>query len=216
MASTEYYRNTKWNKKIEEHFFSKLNRARTQKTQYLAIQAGMLVTNHPNQALKLIDYYFEIRKDKFHDNTVYWSQAKAFMSLDRIAEAMVSYKQVIKREEEFPNSRTYVLTEFPYVVATNKIEKEYEYALEALMEEDESYLGWPLIKFMHHATIALILNDKNHAQLALDAAEIKQSGLRYHQNLGLVGKEYKQTVKKLHNIVTNKTLWEKFKVTFLK
>ena len=60
---------------------------------------------------------------------------------------------------------------------------------------------------MHHATIALILNDMNHAQFALDAAEIKKSGLKYHQSLGLVGKEHYSTIKHLRQLLKNKDWW---------
>lgn len=210
MSEDEYYRNSNWNKEIEEHFFAKLSRARTQKEQNLAIQAGTLVNHHPKQSLKLIDYYFEIRKDKFHDNSVYGSQAAAHIKLNQLDEAVESYKKMIHREEEFPNSRSYVLTEFPYFVATHELISEYEYAIECLSKRDKTTIDFPLSKFMRHASFAFILNDKDQAMRALEAAEIEKTDLRYHQKIGLVGKEHLPSIKKLKNLINKKPWWHIF------
>jgi len=58
----DWYRNEAWNPDIEKAFFEKLSRARSQRDQYLAIQAIELAPHLPHAALKLVDHYFETRK----------------------------------------------------------------------------------------------------------------------------------------------------------
>ena len=59
-----------------------------------------------------------------------------------------------------------------------------------------------LDKFKWHASFALINNDPEHAKLALDAAEVKRSGFKYHQDVGLVGDEHVNVIKVLCEIGT--------------
>ncbi len=58
--------------------------------------------------------------------------------------------------------------------------------------------------FFWRAANALIASEQgrktdssNHAKKAIDAAQVKKSGFRYHQNIGLVGKEHQGVMKKL-------------------
>ena len=55
MAATDWFRNTDWNAENEKAFFEKLARSRTQRDQYLVIQALTLSKSHPQAALQLID-----------------------------------------------------------------------------------------------------------------------------------------------------------------
>ena len=66
---------------------------------------------------------------------------------------------------------------------------------------------FPLDKFKWHAAKSLIhhslrepADSRRHAALALEAAKVKMSGFRYHQDLGLVGEEHKDTVASLRKI----------------
>ncbi|WP_192814656.1 hypothetical protein [Treponema pedis] len=48
MADENWYRNEVWNDEIQKRFTDKLNKARSQKTQYLKIQAFYLLDKYPN------------------------------------------------------------------------------------------------------------------------------------------------------------------------
>lgn len=61
-AKEEWFRNTKWDASIAEVFFAKLERARSQRDQYLAIQATALVRSHPKTALDLTDMFLQERR----------------------------------------------------------------------------------------------------------------------------------------------------------
>jgi len=199
MSAEDWYRNTKWNNSIKESFFEKLSRARSQRDQYLVLQALSLAETTPQACLDLVNHYFETRKDKYEDVRALLARVKAYEKLENIEETIAAYHAVLKREEEFPNHSTTSYIDFPYWVAVNRIEQEYDFALSTLSSNVER-LTFPLDSFKWYAAKALIENRKDYAQKALEVAEVKKSGFRYHQNIGLVGKEHKSTIKFLFKI----------------
>lgn len=201
MSSDDWYRNKNWNASIEEHFYSKLKRARTQRDQYLVIQALTLADNHPEVSLRLVNEYFESRKDQFDDVRALLAKANAYRTLNDLYGCISAFKEVLGREREFPNHQTGVYLDYPYLVATQKIENEYANALDVLNEHVDR-LTFPLDHYKWHASKALINNDGSEAQKALEAAKVKKSDFRFHQDVGLVGKEYEKTIKHLCKIST--------------
>ena len=201
MATEDWFRNKKWNEEIENSFFAKLKRARSQRDQYLVIQASTLAKSHPEVTLKLVDYYFENRKDKFDDMRALLAKSEALLALGKIKEAMTAYRSVLAREDEFPNHQSDTYVRYPYIVATKLIETEYDNAV-SVLKKNESRLAFPLDYFMWHSSLALIEGDPSHASSALEAAEVKKSGFSFHQDVGLVGKEHAETIKKLLKICT--------------
>jgi len=201
VSSDDWYRNKNWNASIEEHFYSKLKRARTQRDQYLVIQALTLADNHPEVSLRLVNEYFESRKDKFDDVRALLAKATAFRALNDLDGCISAFKEVLGREREFPNHQTGVYLDYPYLVATRKIENEYANALDVLNEHVDR-LTFPLDHYKWHASKALISSDGSEAKKALEAAKVKRSGFRFHQDVGLVGKEHEKTIKHLCKIST--------------
>lgn len=201
MSSDDWYRNKNWNASIEEHFYSKLKRARTQRDQYLVIQALTLADNHPDVSLRLVNEYFGSRKDKFDDVRALLAQANAYRALNDLDGCLSTFKEILEREREFPNHQTGVYLDYPYLVATQKIEKEYSNAVDVLNEHVDR-LTFPLDYYKWHASKALISSDGLEAQKALEAAKVKNSGFRFHQDVGIVGKEHEKTIKQLCKIST--------------
>lgn len=165
----------------------------------MVIQALALTDKHPEVSLRLVEEYFESRKDQFDDVRALSAKANAFIVLDEIERCVVTYKEMLEREREFPNRRTGVYLDYPYLVATEKIENEYANALVVLNENMDRPM-FPIEHYKWHASKALISQDGLEAQKALDAAKMKRSGFRFHQDLGLVGKEHEQTIKRLCKI----------------
>ncbi|MCL1038237.1 hypothetical protein L2750_13900 [Shewanella submarina] len=201
MSSDDWYRNKNWNASIEEHFYSKLKRARTQRDQYLVIQALTLADSHPEVSLRLVNEYFESRKDQFEDVRALLAKAEALRTLNDIDGCISAFKEVLGKEKKFPNYQTGVHLDYPYLVATKKIENEYANALDVLNEHVDR-LTFPLDHYKWHASKALINNDGTEAQKALEAAKVKKSGFRFHQDVGLVGKEHEKIIKALCKIST--------------
>jgi hypothetical protein len=201
VSSDDWYRNKDWNASIEEHFYSKLKRARTQRDQYLVIQALTLAGSRPDISLRMVDEYFESRTDQFDDVRALLAKANACRALNDLDGCISAFKEVLVREREFPNHQTGVYLDYPYLVATKKIENEYSNALEVLNEHVDR-LAFPLDHFKWHASRALINSDGAEAQKALEAAKVKKSGFRFHQDVGLVGKEHEKTINHLCKIST--------------
>lgn len=199
MTEVDWYRNIEWNDEIEAHFYAKLNRSRSQKYQYLVIQALILAERFPEVSLRLVKEYFETRVDNFEDVRALLAKANAYLALTNFKESVNTYKTILVSEKVTPNIQTSAYLDYPFLVATQKMTLEFPEAQDVL-NEHFSRLTFPLDYFKWHASKALINNDADEAIKALDAAKIKRSGFRFHQDVGLVGEEYKKTIKQLCNI----------------
>jgi len=201
VSSDDWYRNKDWNTEIEESFYKKLSRARTQRNQYLVIQALTLTDTHPNIALRLVDEYFESREELYEDVRALLARAEAYVSLGNQIETVAAYQAILAREREFPNHKTTVYLDYPHFVVKNNLELLYS-EVSIVLRENTDRLTFPKDYFIWHACIALIEQSSSHAIKALDVAKVKHSGFRYHQNVGLVGKNYEDTIKKLMKMCT--------------
>jgi len=89
------------------------------------------------------------------------------------------------------------------LVATMNIKSQFTKALQVL-SENQTRLMFPVERFTWHAASALILaaqgehnQASQHAAKALEAAQAKHSGFRYHPTVGLVGSKYETLRDKL-------------------
>jgi hypothetical protein len=206
MTSKDWYRQTSWSTEVATEFFSKLGRARSQRDQYLVIQALTLASTHPKASLDLIDQYFATKGSDFENLRATCARAEAYRAQGNLADALLSMKHALEIERARPSQKSGAFVEYPYLVATKGFREHYEAALSTL-EERSKDLAFPVQRFMWHAAMSLIhaaLEQKEmaqeHAGLALDAAQVKKSGFRFHQPLGLVGKEHEATVERLRTI----------------
>ena len=204
MNSEDWYRNEEWSEAIESKFFEKLKRAR-QKEQYLRIQACTIARRAPDVALSLLEQYFEL-SDDFDHAQAYCDMATAYIAKGEIENAINSYGNAFDRESAFPNLKTDAYILYPLLIVENKLTNLYQSANEVLNEHFYR-LMFPVDHFRWHAAKAIISAESgsdeqavNHADQAFDAAQIKKSGFRFRQNLGLVGKEYKGVVNELRAI----------------
>ncbi|MCO7224129.1 M48 family metallopeptidase [Pleionea sp. CnH1-48] len=204
MGREDWYRNLEWNDDIETQFFQKLNRARD-KAQYLRIQASILAQKKPDISLNLLEQYFALNDD-FGNAPAYCDMASAFLAKGEVDKSIESYGKALAREEEFPNILTGAYLLYPLTIAENKRANLYQQAIDVL-DKHLSRLTFPVEYFQWNAAKAIIAaeyGDKEQAskyvESAFDAAEIKKSGFRYHQSLGLVGEEYKALIKELRSI----------------
>ena len=201
MSNDDWYRNREWSEEVEAEFFAKLKRAR-RKEQYLRIQASTIARNSPDVALMLLDQYFGL-DDDFDHAQAYCDMASAFLAKGEIQKAVESYGRALEREAKFPNLKTDAYILYPLTIVENKLTHLYHSAKETL-EAHQDRLMFPIDYFRWHAAKAIIAADSgeqelaaSHATSALEAAQIKKSDFRFHQNLGLVGKEYKGVVNEL-------------------
>lgn len=204
MSNEEWYRNKEWTKEVEAQFFAKLKRAR-RKEQYLRIQASTIARSNPEVALMLLEEYFSL-DDDFDHAQAYCDMASAFLAQGEAQKAVRSYAKALEREAEFPKLKTDAYILYPLTIVENKMSNLYQSANE-ILNAHKDRLMFPIDHFRWHAAKAIINADSgdkelasSHAASALDAAQIKKSGFRFHQKLGLVGKEFKGVVDELRAI----------------
>ena len=96
----DWYRNETWDDEIEREFFAKLKRARSQRDQYLAVQALSLAEPCPEVAIQLTHHYFETRTDSFNDARPLLARARAYRPLTNVQSAIEAYQAAIDKEPE--------------------------------------------------------------------------------------------------------------------
>jgi len=204
VSNEDWYRNQKWNEEIESKFFEKLKRAR-RKEQYLRIQACTIAKQEPDVALSLLDQYFNL-EDDFDHAQAYCDMATAYIKKGEIEKAINSYSKALERESEFPKLQTEAYILYPLIIVQHKINNLYRSANKVLDQYQER-LMFPIDHFRWHAAKAILAKEigKNviaseHASLAFKSAKIKKSGFKYHQNVGLVGKKYRELINELRTI----------------
>jgi hypothetical protein len=191
MSRQDWFRSSVWNPQIEEGFYAKLGRATKKKRpQYLCLQAYHLRQSHSLIALRLLAEYFALG-DHLDDSRAHTFRADAHLTLGNIEQALEAYESALAREKQFPHAVTDARVELPFLIASRGIRSKYRRALTLLA--DPGTLLFPIQRFRHHASFALILADSNesdmarsHAVAALREAQTGNSGLRYHPELGLV------------------------------
>jgi tetratricopeptide (TPR) repeat protein len=193
MGRHDWYRNTEWSEEIEISFRDKLSRSRSQKSQYIEIQAGMIVKNHPYISLRLIDEYFETG-DEFFVSCAFCTQARAHCVIGNFGNAVDSYKRALEWEKLHPGMTSNARIELPILVSEKKIRSEYEFALNILTDRftktDHVFAN---TRYLWNGSCALIYHERGHymearefAERALRAATETQSPFQYHRSIGLV------------------------------
>jgi len=204
MSREDWYRNVDWNDGIAATFEERLSRAR-HKSDYLRIQASSLTDRHPRVALALLDRYFALG-EHFDHAQAYVDRAKAYLALGDVNLAIEAYEAALAREATYPQMKTCAYSDLPYLIATLGLESHFDRALEVL-ELSSGRLMFPVDRFKHHATRAIILARRHspecraQALAALEAATIDHSGFQYHPNIGLLSEKHALSLSLLAEIV---------------
>jgi len=203
LSKEDWYRNEEWNDEIAEAYFAKLNRARN-KDQYLRIQACYLASSHPEVALDLLEEYFALN-EPFDFAQAYCDKATAYIALGNIDAAIKAYENALVQESTGA-VKTEAYINLPMLFTEYGMKENYQKGIE-LLETNIERLIFPVDYFRWHATMAIFRKSlgnmeeaSKQAGLALDAAQIKKSGFRFHQKHGLVGKKYADIVNQLREI----------------
>ncbi|MBE5074165.1 hypothetical protein IM511_07590 [Erythrobacteraceae bacterium E2-1 Yellow Sea] len=169
----DWYRNTDWNDEIEEQFFVKLARARSQRDQYIVLQALTLAESHPQVTLRLVDYYFGTRTDDFDDGRARMAASRANFALGGYEKALDDYLEGMADNGE--NQAIYVASpiQFAFMAARYRSQRHYLPALDALngLEPPD---GQGELPFIYFAAYAMLLDetgkDPNGAQVLAEKA----------------------------------------------
>lgn len=203
--SDDWFRNEKWDEKEKERFFERLNRSRGDfhKAQYARIKAyNLLQTKKKKLVLDGIELC-ELVVEKWPIRTelasCFLQLAEAYAFLGKNEKAVHYFEKCLEHEKTFPNVQTSVVTSFPEFIVQNKLTEHYNKALQVLGFGRVRTGGytWPYQFFLFHGLQALIHsyrneNEKagNEKRSAMEYAKQKQSGFRYHKELGLIPRSH--------------------------
>jgi hypothetical protein len=176
---TDWYRNTDWNDAIETHFFEMLSRARSQRDQYLVLQAHHLSASYPEVALRLVDQYFATRTDDFHDARALRVSAAAHFAMDGHVQALDNYLRMFSGEDAARDLHVGSPIEFAFLTARYRSTAHYAAAIEQLAPHVPRQDDPPDLRFRFWAASALLLEASGkdpgraltEARLALQTTE---------------------------------------------
>jgi tetratricopeptide (TPR) repeat protein len=206
---TDWFRNERWSVEIERHFYKKLNRSRSQRAQYLRIQAYSLAKSEPLVALRLIDEYFATG-DTSLVAAAYSDRAMALETLGLIPDAIESHRRSIDWSATHPGHQTVSRLHLPFLIATSGQQEHYDMAIQLLQSPDLK-LVFPVEMFLYSTTLAIIFSERGQAssalkfaESALQAAGSRESMLPRHPKLGLVGDRFPNELKRMERLVKAK------------
>ncbi len=195
---TDWYRKKSWTKADEEHFFTKLSRARKNgRAQYLKIQAIELLYTKDNKLLNIAKELLQKVLDDYPDNnleksSVYKIFGDIFLLEKNLEKAIEYYRKAIDFEKVYPNVKTNSDIIYSELIIKNQLTNEY-LNVEKILEEKISGLLFPIDKYKVFSMLAIlnyynsnIQTAKEYALLANENAQAETSGLRYHKHLGIV------------------------------
>lgn len=179
----DWYRNTEWNEEIEKDFFDRLGRARSQRDQYIVIQALTLADSHPKVALRLVDFYFETRTDSFNDGRARIAATQARFADGGYEKALDEYQAVIEGQSDGGSLIVGSPVEFAFLAARYRSTKHYAAALDQLTDLPPPKPGINDLVFRFHAARALLLHEtgrdpvtaRRDANMILDLPEATTS-----------------------------------------
>ena len=184
----EWYRNTDWNDEIEEHFFEKLGKARSQRDQYIVLQAHHLVESYPSVALRLIDLYFESRSDDFDDDRARKVASSAHFALGGHVEALDNYLKALDAGNVERVMHVASPIEFAFLAARYRSTKHYAPALEQLSDIAPPSQNEFDLRFRYCSAISVLLSETGRDPLhslamARDAMEIPDDVQAHYPDL---------------------------------
>jgi hypothetical protein len=207
----EWFRRSTWSEDVERAFLARLHRSKTtfHKAQYARIQAGHLEsTRDPvliRAALRLLDMVLEQWPDPTQVAAAHCQRVTCHLELGDPSAAVSSWRDAIRAERRFPGVRTQAAVELGWLVATRALAEHYDAALSLKVTREAQ--AFPISRFKVQGARALIcaeLGDtdgaRRHAQAALQAAETRDSGFRYHPHIGLVDRTHEHVMGRLREL----------------
>lgn len=215
----EWYRNTDWNKEIEDFFELKLKRARGghSKAQYLRIQASYLLdtSKHGPVGEKLLLRLFnDFPEEVFSVIFGHEQLGDYYFRTGQFDKAEIEYKIVVNYYHSKTRSGTTGLADIKLadLILTNEEKDKYNYAYKLITEDftksngdlrmNDSKYFYALTRARLSCRLGFISDSKDFAKLALDLSKMTEPQFPRHKTVGLV-KAKNDDIKELENIINN-------------
>ena len=148
-------------------------------------------------ASPLFDHVIENYPDSINFVQSLSAKADCLLSSGDVDGAILYYDRAIEQMRIKPNIQTWAWLDLTWLVATRRLSRQYERALDLLDEFGRKQQLFPVVAFRIHGSRALIQSARGQtdlgaqaARIALSFADTDSSGLRYHPKIGLVGARF--------------------------
>ncbi|WP_158669460.1 tetratricopeptide repeat protein [Bradyrhizobium guangdongense] len=212
----DWFRKKCWSEEDQTDFWRRLAKARHHnRAQYVFIQGFTLMEAGPQyrvDAISLFDHVIDRYPGSMNFVAALSARADCLLDSGDVDGALTYYDRAVHQMRIEPTIQTWAWLDFAWLVATSALSDKYETALSLLDEFGSKQQLFPVVTFRLCGSRALIqsaygLTDvaAAAARTALDAADRKESGLRYHPDIGLVGDRYGEAYARLTTIARGMT-----------
>jgi hypothetical protein len=198
-VSDDWFRRHTWTEDDQAAFHARLRRCRSafHRAQYARIQAYELHAaggaRYAQDALRLLDMIVESWPEEANAS-VHQQRAECLRDLRRDDDAMAAYRATFAEQRRRPSYLTNAHCDFAWWIATSDRRDFFDEALRVLDDFSRGgALAFPATVYLAEGARAIIEHARRdkarasrHARLALEAAEMRHSGLRYHPKVGLL------------------------------
>lgn len=191
----DWYRRSTWSAADACDFEQRLSRSRSQRAQYLHIQAGHLAetckARLAGPAIALASRCLEEDPNGFFEVSAHLTIAKANGTLGNKVGALEAYRAAVKAEARQPG-RYCAYLEYAWFAVTNDLTDAFGDVLDAMESMEEGDLAFPIAQYKYFASLALISNElgdvANARRMARNAveAETRAAPFARHKDLGIV------------------------------
>lgn len=213
MVKNWYQRNT-WTSEDRQDFFLHFKRTKKHnRAQYLLIQARHLEQAGKKETilggLELLEILLNEYPEPVFLENAYSQRAKCFEDLNRLEDAVESYRLGCQARRNIPKIRGSAPLYFGMFAVRHNQTNLYS-EIQAVFNEllNENDIIFPNAKYMYFATNAIIAEEygqlelaKQCAEKALQAAAMEHSGFNRHPQVGLVEKRDEVVEKRLRKIL---------------
>jgi hypothetical protein len=196
----DWYRKTTWTGPDQSDFWEHFERARSphSKSQYLSVQAIHLRDTGKRElitaAVKLLEKCVADYSDQqFEMQRAYHTLASCHALLNQNDVAASAFLKALEARRAMPHFQGDAHIDLALFAIVSDLTELFP-AAEAALLEFGSESPFPLDVYRFQGALAVLSHARGdqraareHALLALEASERKESGFRYHQSLGLVG-----------------------------
>jgi tetratricopeptide (TPR) repeat protein len=209
-AHDSWFRKTSWSAADATEFERRLARSRTQKAQYLHIQAGHLAETGKARlaapAIELASRCLSEDRHRFFETSAHLTIAEANGTLGRRDEALKAYRAAVSAEAKTRGMRCCAYLSYAWFVVTHGLAAEFGNVLKAMESMEDGDLVFPIAQYKFFASLALIsqeLGDSDNAQrMARNALKAESSAAPFarHREVGIVKNIDKSIQKRIRQI----------------
>jgi hypothetical protein len=195
--NNNWYRRITWSANDAKEFEARLSRSRSQRAQYLKIQAWTLAeTGDPtlmDPSIQLANRYLQEDPDGVFTVQAYLIIAKAHATKRDVTGAINAYRKAVKAEARIRGVRSNAYLAFAWFVVTQDLKGAFEEALEAMESMQKTDLIFPINQYKYFGSLALISDYQGDRDLAcrmaknaLRAMQQTAGPFSRHKDVGLV------------------------------